>query len=127
MSAADWLVVFVVLLSSLMAASQGFLLEVFSLAGVAGGYLLAAWEYRYAAAWFAPYVSSPWVADVAGFFTIFAGVVLLAGMAGRFARWGAREAGLRWFDRMLGGVFGFARGVAVAIASFAPSSSLLSR
>ncbi|HEU5453007.1 MAG TPA: CvpA family protein [Terriglobales bacterium] len=133
MNAADWLIVAVVLLSSLLAAAQGFFVEIFSLAGVAGGYLLAAWGYRLVAAWYAPYVSSPWIANVAGFLTIFAGVVLLAGVAGRLARWGVREAGLRWFDRLLGGVFGFARGLAVAmvvlvaLASFVPASPPLSR
>ena len=133
MTAADWLIVLVVLLSALLAAAQGFFFEIFSLAGVAGGYLLAAWEYHRVAAWFAPYVSSAWVADVAGFLTIFAGVVLLAGMAGRLARWGLREAGLRWFDRLLGGLFGLARGLAIAmvvilaLASLAPASPLLSR
>lgn len=133
MSGADWLIVIVVLVSSVMAASQGFFFEIFSLAGVAGGYLFAAWGYRYVAAWFAPYVRVPWVADVAGFLTIFAGVVLLAGIVGRIVRWSAREAGLSWFDRLLGGVFGFARGVAIAMvvilafASLAPASTVLAR
>ena len=131
MSGLDWVLIATVLLSGLMAASQGFLVEVFSLAGVAGGYLLAAWEYRRVAVWFAPYVSEPWVADAAGFLTIFAVVVVLAGVSGRLARWGAKEVGLRWFDRLLGGLFGLARGLAVAmvvvlaIASFAPGSPLL--
>lgn len=133
MTGADWLIVAVALLSSLMAASQGFFFEIFSLAGVAFGYLLAAWEYRRAAAWFAPYVSSQWAADAAGFLTIFAVVVLLAGVIGRIARWSIKEAGLRWFDRVLGGAFGLVRGLAMAmvvvlaIASFSPGSPQLER
>ncbi len=77
MSGLDWLLVVVVLLSVALAAAQGFLFEVISLAGVAVGYLLAAWEYPRVAAWYAPYVKAPWVADIAGFLTIFVAVVLL--------------------------------------------------
>ena len=90
------------------------------------GYLLAAWEYPRVAAWFAPHVNSQWAADIAGFFAIFVVVVVLAGVLGRIARWAVHGVGLRWFDRFLGGVFGFLRGavfstvVVVALAAFAP-------
>lgn len=133
MSGLDWLIIAVVLLSVALAAAQGFLFEAFSLAGVVLGYLLAAWEYQRVAAWFAPYVKQPWVAEIAGFLVIFIAVVLLAGIAGRLARWSAKEAGLRWFDRVLGGAFGLVRGVlvaavlAMALASFAPGSQWLAR
>ncbi len=133
MSALDWVIILVVLLSAALAAAQGFLFEVFSLAGVVIGYLLAVWEYQRVAAWFAPYVKQPWVAEIAGFLVIFVAVILLAGIAGRLARWSAREAGLRWFDRVLGGAFGLVRGVLVAavltmaLASFAPGSQWLAR
>jgi len=133
MSWADALIIALVLLSAAAAAAQGFLFEAFSLAGVVIGYLLAAWGYRAVAPWFAPYVSSPWVANIAAFLAVFAAVLLLAGVAARLARWGVKEAGLRWFDRLLGGVFGLLRGVlvvmvvALALASFAPGSPLLAR
>jgi membrane protein required for colicin V production len=133
MTWADALIIAVVLLSAIAAAAQGFLHEVISLAGVIAGYLLAAWGYHAVAPWFAPYVSSPWVANLAGFFTIFAAVVVLAGIAARIARWSMKEVGLRWFDRLLGGVFGLVRGVLVvmvvvlALASFGPGSTLLAR
>ena len=54
-------------------------------------------------------------------------------MAGRLARWGLKEAGLRWFDRVLGAAFGLIRGVLVvtviafAVASFSPGSTWLAR
>jgi len=131
MNGLDWLMAAVIVLSVALAAAQGFLFEVFSLAGVVVGYLLAAWEYPRVAAWFAPLVKAQWIADIAGFLTIFIAVILLAGIAGRLARWSAHEAGLRWFDRVLGGAFGLVRGVlvvvvlAMALASFAPGSSWL--
>jgi membrane protein required for colicin V production len=126
----DWLIVLIVLLSLLQAISQGFFHEFFSFAGVVAGYLLAAWEYPRAARWFAPYVTSTWVADIAGFFVIFCAVSLVAGILGRLARWAVKGIGLSWFDRVLGAAFGFLRGVVVsavvvlALAAFAPQWGL---
>jgi len=126
LSMLDWVMVLIILLSVLQAIAQGFFYEFFSLAGVVAGYLLAAWEYPKVAAWFTPHVNSQWAADIAGFFTIFVVVVLLAGVIGRIARWAVHGVGLRWFDRLLGAVFGFVRGAAIctvvvlALAAFAP-------
>ena len=122
----DWVMALIVLLSVLQAIAQGFFYEFFSLAGVVAGYLLAAWEYPRVAARYAHHVNSQWAADIAGFFTIFVVVVLLAGIAGRIARWAVHGVGLRWFDRLLGAVFGFVRGAAIctvivlAMAAFVP-------
>lgn len=122
----DWVLVLIVLLSVLQAIAQGFVHEFFALAGVIVGYLLAAWEYPRLAAWYQPHVNSAWAADLAGFFTIFFLVLLLAGVLGRIVRWAVHGVGLRWFDRLLGGLFGFLRGFAVsaviilAMAAFAP-------
>ncbi len=131
MNVADWAILAVLIVSVLVAASQGFFYEVFSLAGVVIGYLLAAWEYRAAAALFEPYVNSQSAANVAGFLTIFLAVVVLAGVAARLARWAISGVGLRWFDRLLGAAFGLARGVllvtvfVMAFTAFAPGSQAL--
>jgi len=133
MSGLDWLIVGVVLLSILLAAAQGFFYELFSLAGVVVGYLLAAWGYARVALWFAPLVKSAWVADIAGFLTIFVAIVVVAGIIGRLARWFFKEAGLSWVDRLLGAAFGLVRGVLVvavlllALTSFVPGTQFLAR
>ena len=107
--------------------------ELFSLAGTVFGYLLAAWEYPVAARYLEPYVKNDLVAAGAGFLLIFLAVVVLAGTAGRIARWATHSVGLRWFDRLLGGAFGFLRGALVvmvlvmAMASFLPSSEALAK
>lgn len=131
MTGIDWLIVGIVVLSVLLAAAQGFFYELFSLAGVVVGYIAAAWGYHRVAPLFAPLVKSAWVADIAGFLTIFLAVVIVAGILGRLARWIFKEAGLRWFDRLLGAAFGLVRGVLLvavfllAITSFAPDSKWL--
>jgi len=128
LSVLDWLILFVVLMNVIGAIGQGFFYELFSFAGVLLGYLIAAWQYPRVAEFYARYVNSQWAADIAGFLTIFVVVALLGGVAGRTARWAVREVGLRWFDRLLGGLFGFLKGVLVctviviALASFSPTS-----
>ena len=132
MNLADWVILGTILLSVLLAASQGFFYEVFSLTGVIVGYLLAAWEYRRLADRLSSYVKSDWVAEITAFLVIFLAVVILAGILGRIFRWLLKKAGLRWFDRLLGAAFGLLRGallVAItlmAVTTFAPGSRWLS-
>lgn len=131
MSAADWVILLVILISVLQAASEGFFHEAFGIAGLVIGYILAAWQYQSFADWFAPHVQSQWVAQVFAFLLIFIGVMLLAGIAGRISRWLMRLAGLTFFDRLLGGLLGLLRGVLVVaivlvcMTAFAPASTWL--
>ena len=127
-SALDWLILLAILLSVLGAIGQGFFYELFSFAGVIVGYLVAAWEYPRVATFYSHYVNSAWAADIAGFLTIFFVVVVLGGVAGKIARWAVEGIGLRWIDRLLGGLFGFLKGLVVctvivmALAAFNPTS-----
>src|SRR3954469_17165412 len=109
MSWADVGIVAVILLSILLAAAHGFFFEIFSLAGTVVGYLLAAWGYTRVAPLIEPYVKTPWVANMAAFLVIFLAVTLLASVIGRLVRATMKEVGLRWFDRLLGALFGFVR------------------
>ncbi len=131
MTGADWAIVGVIALSVLMAAASGFFVEIFSLAGVVVGYVLAAWGCARVGAWFVPYVKTAAIANLAGFLTILFAVMIAAGMAGRVMRWAVKEAGLRWVDRLLGAAFGLARGfvivtvVLLALAAFNPETRAL--
>ena len=133
MTGFDWAIVAVVLISALLAAAQGFFFEIFLLCGAAIGYLVAAWQYHRVAMWLMQFVSAAWVADAAGFLAIFFSAILLAGIAGRICRWMFKEAGLQWFDRMLGAAFGLVRGIAMVtvvimgLAAFSPGSRMLAR
>ncbi len=95
------------------------------------GYLLAAWQYHRLAEWFAPYLKSPWLGEITGFLIIFLAVMILAGMAGRIARWAMKESGLSFVDRILGGALGLLRGslivavVLVSMTAFTPTSKWL--
>src|SRR5579864_1701340 len=129
MNIADWAILGVVLVSTLVAASEGFFHQAFGIAGLIVGYLLAAWQYHRVADWFAPHLKSPWLGDIAAFVVIF--VVIVAGMAGRIVRWAMKEAGLSLFDRLLGGLLGVVKGslfvsvILMGMTAFTPSSQLL--
>ena len=131
MSGLDWVIVGTISLSVLLATAEGFFFEIFSLSGAVLGYLIAVWEYARWAPWFLPYVKSEAIAQWVSFLTIFFVVLLLAGMAGRLARWAGKAAGLRWFDRLLGAAFGLVRGVVIVtvlvlgLAAFSPGSTTL--
>jgi membrane protein required for colicin V production len=131
MSIADWIILGFLVFSVIGAASEGFFHEAFGLAGLAVGYLLAAWQYQRLAGWFAPHLKSPWVGEIAGFLIIFFAVLIVAGFAGRTARWAMKKAGLSAIDRALGAVLGLLRGVLVvavvltAVAAFAPGAKWL--
>ena len=131
MSIADWIILGFLVFSVTSAAIEGFFHEAFKLAGLIVGYLLAAWQYRRLADWFAPHVKSPWLGEIAAFLIIFFAVLMVAGMAGRIARFAMKKAGLSSIDRALGAVLGLLRGVLVvailltAMAAFAPAAKWL--
>jgi len=131
MSGADWIILAVLAISVIGAAIEGFFHEAFHLAGLVAGYLLAAWQYQRVAEWFAPHLKSLWVGEIAGFLIIFFAVLILAGIAGRIARWTMKKAGLSTIDRILGGVLGLLRGVLVvaivltAMTAFSPAARWL--
>jgi membrane protein required for colicin V production len=131
MTGLDWLIVAILAVSVLLATAHGFFYELFVLAGSVLGYLLAAWNYKRLGAWFLSYAKNEWIAQGAAFLAIFVGVVFLAGLAGRLARWAAQGVGLRWFDRLLGAAFGVVRGALIVMvlvmtmAAFGSGSRLL--
>src|SRR5271157_1483367 len=132
MSIADWIIIAFLVFSVTGAAIEGFFQEAFGLAGLAAGYLLAAWQYRRLAEWFAPHLKSPWVGEIAAFLIIFFVVLMVAGFAGRMARWAMKKAGLSTLDRILGALLGLLKGVLVvaivltAMTAFAPAEKWLS-
>ncbi|MFZ0798257.1 MAG: CvpA family protein [Terriglobales bacterium] len=132
MSIADWIIFGFLVFSVTAAAIEGFFHEAFALVGLVVGYLLAAWQYHRLADWFAPHLKSPWIGEIAGFLIIFLAVLIVAGLAGRIARWAMKKAGLSAIDRLLGAVLGLLKGALVvaivltAVAAFAPAAKWLS-
>ena len=131
MNVADWFILAAIVFSVLIAASQGFFYEVISLAGTVIGYLIASWQYPRVAYFLLPHVTSEWIANVFGFLIIFVVVMVIAGLVAKLTRWAMRKAGLTFFDRALGAMFGLLRGslmvavVLMVMTAFTPTSSYL--
>jgi membrane protein required for colicin V production len=131
MTAADWLIVVVVLLNVVGAAVQGFFAEALSMAGLVIGYIVAAWQYQRLAAWLMSFLKNELMADIFGFLIIFFAILIVFGIAGRVARKLMKAAGLSGFDRFLGALLGVVKGglvvavILMGMIAFTPTSRLL--
>jgi len=131
MTPADWVILAIVVVAVVQAAISGFFGEAFNIAGLVVGYLLAAWQYERVANWLLPYLKSPWLGEILGFFLIFTAVMVLAGLIGKLARHLMKAAGLTFYDRVLGGLLGSLKGALLAavlllsVTTFAPASKWL--
>jgi len=112
----DVLLIVIVAASAVTSFRKGFSREIIGLVAVIVALLLGAWFYGMAGSFLLPYVSSRWIANFAGFFIVFAAVVVLGSAVsfavGRFLR----VTGLSVFDHFLGALFGIVRGLVVAVA-----------
>jgi membrane protein required for colicin V production len=109
----DWILAVVVVASVAAAMMKGFVRELISLASVVAGLVIAALGYQRAALWFDDLTRSHNVALGLGFLTLFGGMLLIGVLVSLLARKLIQQAGLQWFDRFLGGVFGLVRGVVI--------------
>jgi membrane protein required for colicin V production len=109
----DWILALVVLASVVAAILKGFIRELISLASVVVGLVVAALGYRWAAGWFEDLTRSHEIALGVGFLTLFVATLLLGVVVSEIACKLIKTAGLEWFDRFLGGIFGLLRGVIV--------------
>ncbi len=109
----DCILATVVVISIVAAILKGFVRELISLASVVIGLAVAALGYTRAAAWFEDLTRSHEIALGAGFLTLFLGTLVLGALVSLLARKLIKVAGLQWFDRFLGGIFGLVRGVIV--------------
>jgi membrane protein required for colicin V production len=133
MTAADWLIVVVVLLITILAAFRGFFEELLSMAGLVIGYIVAAWKYPGLAAWFSTFLKNDLLADIFAFLVIFFAILILFSIAGRLARKLMKAAGLSGFDRFMGALLGVVKGglvvavVLMGMTAFTPASNLLEK
>jgi membrane protein required for colicin V production len=133
MALIDWLILVILLVSVLSAAKNGFFLEVFSLAGVLLGLVIASWNYQKLLPWIARWVHEFAAAEALSFLVIALGVMILASLLGRVIRWSVHSIGLGWIDRFLGALFGFVKGfvlvtiAVLVVAAFFPQASWFRR
>jgi membrane protein required for colicin V production len=112
----DYVLIAILLISALMSMRKGFSREIIGLAAALLALVLGMWFYGLAGSWLIPYVSSPRIANLAGFLLVILAVMLLGWLLGWIVSRFLRTIGLSFFDRLLGAVFGLLRGLVIAIA-----------
>ena len=129
MTVIDWVIVVVLIVSVVSAAKAGLIVEVFSLAGLVVGLLLASWDYQSLMPWVGQWIHSVSMNEAISFILVALGVMLVAAIAGRLVRWSVKSIGLGWADRLAGAVFGLVKGCALitiavmVVAAFWPSAT----
>jgi membrane protein required for colicin V production len=133
----DWLLLIILLWSTIAAFLRGILMELFTLGGLIVGILFASWNYQH----LSPYLErllapvfgpSPATCNLLSFLFLAIGVMIFATLTGWLIRRTAHTVGLGFFDRLLGGLFGLARGCLLGVsllmagAAFLPHSVWIS-
>ncbi|MCB1687935.1 MAG: CvpA family protein [Halioglobus sp.] len=114
-NAADWAIVVIIGLSILLSLWRGFIREAVSLAGWIAAFIIANMFVSEMAT-----VLSQWIVNVTGryvaaYAVLFAGTLVMVGVLGRIGAQLVRATGLTLLDRILGTVFGFARGIIIVL------------
>lgn len=111
MNALDLAFVTIILVSALYGTWKGFVRDVFSLAGLVGGFLVAFQFHSVPAQWLKTWLSTPLIANIVGWFIIFMLTYLTTLLLGRML-WGSlKTLRLGWLDRLAGLAFGFLKGI----------------
>jgi membrane protein required for colicin V production len=111
----DYVIVAIVAVSAVISLFRGFLREALSLAGWVIGIWLAVTFVDVAAVPLEPYVSVPSLRQAAAFFSIFLASLLVTGLVVWLAGQLVKRTGLSGTDRVLGMIFGIARGGLVVV------------
>lgn len=112
----DYVIVGVIALSVLVGALRGFVKEVFSLAVWAAAFLVAYFFAGDVADLMESAVALPSARHAMGFAGLFIAVLLLGGLANYLLGKLVETTGLSGTDRLMGGVFGAVRGLALVVA-----------
>jgi membrane protein required for colicin V production len=116
MNPLDWLIVLLITYSMVRATIRGFFQETFSLAGLILGFLCACWFYRSLAPSLGSLIPSPAGAQLAAFFLLLFGILVLSGLLGRLMSHTISVMGFGFVDRILGAILGLCRGAILCFA-----------
>jgi membrane protein required for colicin V production len=114
LTALDYLFLGVILTSTGFALTKGLAREVISLVALVAGFVLASLYYPRVADLVADLARTEAVAYLIGFLVVFLGTIALGALVAFVVNRFVKMAALEWFDRLLGGLYGFLRGWAVA-------------
>jgi membrane protein required for colicin V production len=107
----DWVIIVVLAVSTLLSVWRGFAREAISLAAWVAAFVVANLFVDQMATLLATWISNITGRYVAAYAILFVGTLMLGSLLGMLARQLVKVTGLSVLDRLLGTVFGFARGV----------------
>jgi membrane protein required for colicin V production len=111
----DYAVLIIIGSSVVLSVMRGFAREVLALAGWVIAFLAANMLSGFVAGWFAPLIRDGSVRALTAFVVVFVVTLILASVVGMVVSKLLRTAGLGLEDRLLGGFFGFARGMLIVL------------
>ena len=130
-TAGDWAIIVVLGLSILLSLWRGFVREAVSLAGWIAAFVIANMFVGEMAAFLQQWIANVTGRYVAAYALLFAGMLMVAGIAGKLSAQVVKVTGLTLLDRLLGTVFGFVRGIIIVLVvvyvlrQLAPPQNLL--
>jgi membrane protein required for colicin V production len=124
-TALDYAAIGVLVLSTAWGAWRGLVREVISLAGWVGAFLVANWLAEPLANALPGSIANPDLRVIVAFVAIFVVTLTLATLVALMVSKALKASGLAGLDRTLGGLFGVARGLLIALA-FALGAGLTS-
>jgi len=107
----DWIIIVVLSLSILLSLWRGFAREAISLAGWVAAFVIANLFVDEMASLLGGWIVNITGRYVAAYAILFVGTLVVAGILAKLAKQVVKVSGLTVLDRLLGTVFGFARGV----------------
>ncbi|MFT5117566.1 MAG: membrane protein required for colicin V production [Kiritimatiellia bacterium] len=116
MNWADWLIILILLISSVISLKRGFIKEALSLFVWGAAFVVATWFSPSLAPHLQDYAATPSAQQMAAFATLFIVSLLLGSALSYLLASLVKVAGLSNTDRALGVVFGFSRGLLIILA-----------
>ena len=116
MNWADWVILAIVAISSLISLKRGFVKEALSLANWIVAFFVAMMFAEPFASILSPYISTPSIRDMVAFAALFAATLIVGAMLNNLVGELVRITGLSGTDRAIGMVFGLLRGFVIVMA-----------
>lgn len=121
----DWAIIGILIASALISLIRGFIKEALSLAFWAVAFVVALTFHQQMLALLEPAISKLYVRELVAYVTLFAGTLIIGAIITYLLSEFVRKTGLGGTDRLLGMIFGVARGVIIVVALLIVAPKLL--